>query len=97
MQSLEQIRPHLRLYDEGDPAQDLLIQGYIESAADYIGRYLRIDIDAVYGAQIPAGILQAHRLLVAHYFHTRESTGAGADAPVAFGVTELLADFRNMS
>lgn len=92
MNTLADLRRHLVLEAGVDADQDVLVEGYISSATDHIQRYLRRDLAADYGGDVPPGILQAHRLLVAHFYYNREAEKGEDSMP--YSVMCLLADFR---
>lgn len=94
MLALTDVRAFVGIIDEGETEEDVLIQQFLDSAKDYIARYTRRDLDAEFGPEFPASLLQAQRLLVAHYYRFREAGTPGASDDIPFGVKDLLADFR---
>ncbi|WP_299686696.1 head-tail connector protein [uncultured Tateyamaria sp.] len=75
---------------------DVLLQSYIDAAEAHVVRYVRRDLDSEFPSGWPADILQAVRLLVAHYYRFREAAVIAATASeVPMGVKALLEPHRN--
>lgn len=94
--SVADMKPHLNVAAD-DAESDGIIGNYIEAAEDMVAKYVRRDLNAEFPAGWPAAILQAVRLLVAHYYENREAVTAGPKASVLpFGVEALLAAERDL-
>lgn len=93
--SAADLKPHLSVADD-DTGNDTLIDGYIAAAEDWAAKYLRRDLDTEFPDGWPASILQAVRLLVAHWFEHREAVSdAPGGVPVPYGVKSLCAPYRD--
>ncbi|WP_147112109.1 head-tail connector protein [Tateyamaria sp. syn59] len=89
MLTVSDIKPHLGIIDPNDNDDDALIADYLDAAKARIAQHTRRDLDADFAPDFPDDLLQAQRLLAAHYFNDREGDGA---LPV--GVRSLLEAFR---
>ncbi len=89
------IKPHLAIA-AGDTGDDQLIQDYIDAAEAWVIKHLRRDLDAEFSGGWPAPILQAVRLLVAHWYTHRETVAVGAMVEIPFGTAQMLAPYRDL-
>ena len=87
------VKPHLGLLGDAGPEIELLIQSFLGAAWTYMQRHTRRDLMADFGPDLPEDLLQAQRMLVAHYFRNREAVGP-AEVEIPLGVKDLLAGFR---
>lgn len=91
------LREHLSLM-ASDASADGILADYIAAAEAYVTGYTRRDLDAEFPGGWPAPCLQAVRLMVGHWFLFREATTQGeVSRPIPFGVTALLAPYRDLS
>ncbi|MCG7626049.1 head-tail connector protein [Epibacterium sp. Ofav1-8] len=91
--ALENMKLHLGVPAD-DPGHDLLIAGYVDAAEDHVLRHLRRDLDEEFPEGWPPSVLQAIRLLVAHWYSNREAVAPGVMAEVPYGVKAMLAPYR---
>lgn len=91
--ALEEMKLHLGVPAE-DQGHDVLITGFVGAAEDHVVRYLRRDLDTEFPGGWPSSVLQAIRLLVAHWYLNREAAAAGVMAEVPYGVKAMLAPYR---
>lgn len=90
------MKPHLSLA-AGDTGADTQIQEYIDAAEAWVVKHLRRDLDVEFPGGWPAPILQAVRMLVAHWFVNPEASAPGSGlAQTPFGVAALLAGYRDL-
>jgi hypothetical protein len=89
------IKPHLAIA-AGDTGDDALIADYIAAAEGHVVKHTRRDLDTEFPDGWPAPILQAVRLLVAHWYAHREAVALGQAAKVPFGVDAMLAPWRDL-
>lgn len=90
----DQVKPHLSIMPEYVD-EDALIQSIIDASEAYVVQYTRRDLDADFPGGWPADILQAVKLLVAHFYENREATMEAGDRALPFGVRPLLAAHRD--
>lgn len=91
------VKPHLAIA-AGDTGDDTLLQDYIAAAEAWICQHVRRDLDVEYSEGWPTPILQAVRLLVAHWYQHREAvTGNTITNVIPFGVAQMLAPYRDLS
>ena len=91
--ALENMKVHLGV-PEDDLGHDSLITGYMDAAEDHVLRHLWRDLDEEFPEGWPSSVLQAIRLLVAHWYVNREAVAPGVMAEVPYGVKAMLAPYR---
>lgn len=91
------LRPHLDILDDGDAAEDVLLQTFIDAAWKFCCRYTRRDLTTEYGVDIPADLFLAHSMIAAHFFMFREGVSQAGMVDAPMSAKDLLADFRDLS
>jgi uncharacterized phage protein (predicted DNA packaging) len=90
MVTLAEAKLHVHVdFDEDDDA----IQKMIDAAMDHLSS---IDIDVAV-TPLPPALHHAILLLVALYYDNREAITDGAERPLPFGVSRLIAPYREVS
>lgn len=72
--------------------EDLLIQGYCDAAQAWVER-----VTGPVANPAPADIVQAARMLVAHWYDNRMAVSEAGLQPVPFGVKALIANHRSFA
>jgi len=94
--SVADVKPHLSVASD-DTGNDTLIQGYIDAAEAWVVSHLRRDLATEFPTDWPPAILQAVRMLVAHWYEAREAVAATpGGAAVPYGPKALLAPYRDL-
>ena len=77
---------------------DTLLQDYIDAAERHVQNHVRRDLDAEFPDGWPANIVQAVRMLVAHFYTNREATIVAVRASkIPLSVEALLECERSFS
>jgi uncharacterized phage protein (predicted DNA packaging) len=89
--TVEELRQHLNITDAAD---DALLGHYLEVAKEHVQAY--VDPDLVPDMdQAPASIVLAVKMLVGHWYESREAVAIGVQAQVLpDGAMDLVGPFR---
>ncbi len=87
--SLEDAKDHLRVTFDSD---DDYITSLIEAAEAYVAK-----VGVSFDTPIPAPVLHAVKLLISHWYGSRDAAGEKPSQAIAFGVDALLAPYREVT
>ncbi|HEV7339836.1 MAG TPA: head-tail connector protein [Bosea sp. (in: a-proteobacteria)] len=87
--SLSDAKAHLRVSFSDD---DVYIQSLIDAAEAYVGK-----IGVALATPVPAPVLHAVKLLLSHWYQSRDAAGEKPSQSIAFGVDALLQPYREQS
>lgn len=87
--SLDDAKVHLRVTFDSD---DDYITSLIEAAEAYVAK-----IGVAYAAPVPAPVTHAVKLLLSHWYQSRDAAGEKPSQAIAFGVNALLQPYREHS
>ena len=98
--SINDLSEHLSLTGDEGNSDLVMLARLIDSAQGHIERLLGYQIEAQFGgvdqSPIPPSLVQAVKMLAAHWYDQREAAGEGMKA-VPFGVTEIVNEYREFT
>ncbi|WP_211246025.1 head-tail connector protein [Cereibacter changlensis] len=98
---LSLLKLQLAFTDDMETVDDPLLDRQIQAAQNHIERMLGYKIEATFGGEgqepIPPALEQAVLQLAAWWYEQRETAVVGSAAPVPFGVSEIVNEYREFS